>query len=1099
MVGHLLLAAVAALFLPAAATAAEPLEVVLQGRTAGRDKPWQRPPVFSADGRLLLSPSNDGAILWDVATGRELRSFRGHKKLGSAVAFAPGDKTAVTAGDDGQLRFWDLRTGALLRAFAAGELAIRDIAYSPDGKLLAVAEAQKAVRLLDAETLAVKKQLLPSALAAIAFLAGGARVVSVQQYRVSISGGSDSFEQDAQGYGPAATGGEVLLTSSKTGVLVSDRDGKVLRTLGTGAPSVLAISRDGATAALLQHHTDSGETTSLALYDVASGALRKSLPLPIRYVGSAVFTPDARFLLCDDQLIDLRSGRAVQSFSGHARLQRFAAFSGDGRRLVTVSESWAGLPTRDYPNYLIRVWDLVTLRPTHSFHGAGLRTFETAPRLSPDGKRLWVPIHLEQQSQGSPVAELWDLDAGRILCQLPGEAAAFSSDGTRLVSSDGFGKELLIYDPATCAQRGKMKAFVNGNTLALSPGGNTALYLGPRRTVRLATQGAKSKETLATLPDTIDKLELAAWSPEGSVIALVPGFEASHGPRIWLYDARTKALLHTLELKDVPAYGTPIEALTFAPDGKRLFAGGSEGKVRAWDVATGKELPGLVGQLEEVTSVAASPDGKLLATAADQAVRLFRAGTGELLASLVVVDEADFAAISPGGYYAGSRGATRAIHFSRGYSIYPFESLDLLRNRPDLLAERVGVATKARVEALHKAWQKRLAILGFREEQLGSDAELPELQIVGSEPPLQSDQRELSFEIEAKDQRRALSRLLVSINEVAVHGLRGLPLEGPDAHKITRRVSVELSQGQNRIAVSALNDQGVESLRRTFMVSYGGPPRPRKLLVVAVGVSDYGSPEHDLRYAAKDAKDLSAALGAARRNLFAEVSTVQILDRAATREAILGARAALLKTQVDDQVVLFVAGHGIADEQRNYYFATSDIDFEHPAARGLPYEELERLLDGIPSRHKLLLMDTCFSGELDPTAPLAKVAVKVAEGTLTVRPGSRGISKVGFAIEDSFELMRELFADLRRGSGAVVISSAGGAESALESDEYKNGVFTFALLEGLRSGNADLDKDGVIRVGELRDYVTTKVQAMTQGQQRPTARRENLADDFPIY
>ncbi|MCH2233127.1 MAG: hypothetical protein MK078_02655 [Crocinitomicaceae bacterium] len=64
-------------------------------------------------------------------------------------------------------------------------------------------------------------------------------------------------------------------------------------------------------------------------------------------------------------------------------------------------------------------------------------------------------------------------------------------------------------------------------------------------------------------------------------------------------------------------------------------------------------------------------------------------------------------------------------------------------------------------------------------------------------------------------------------------------------------------------------------------------------------------------------------------------------------------------------VLVFVAGHGVLDEKFDYYFASHDIDFQHPAERGIPYEKIEDLLDGIKALKKLLILDTCHSGELD--------------------------------------------------------------------------------------------------------------------------------------
>ena len=65
--------------------------------------------------------------------------------------------------------------------------------------------------------------------------------------------------------------------------------------------------------------------------------------------------------------------------------------------------------------------------------------------------------------------------------------------------------------------------------------------------------------------------------------------------------------------------------------------------------------------------------------------------------------------------------------------------------------------------------------------------------------------------------------------------------------------------------------------------------------------------------------------------------------------------------------------------------------------------------------------------------------------------------------------------------------------------ERKNGVFTYALLSGLSDARADANKDGVIRVSELRDHVFAPVQELTLGQQKPTARREQPGVDFPVF
>ena len=220
----------------------------------------------------------------------------------------------------------------------------------------------------------------------------------------------------------------------------------------------------------------------------------------------------------------------------------------------------------------------------------------------------------------------------------------------------------------------------------------------------------------------------------------------------------------------------------------------------------------------------------------------------------------------------------------------------------------------------------------------------------------------------------------------------------------------------------------------------------------------------------------------------------------------------------------------MTDPQRNYYFGTYDIDPAQPQINGLPYEEFEALLDGIPALQKVLLLDTCFSGEIEKEEPVqvqiaAAQSDASAEGAVSMRAfkavrgvtlvadtasaaSTSGASSAGGPTVSSapstidpevLRFQQDLFADLRRGTGAVVISSASGNEYALEGEKWRNGVFTYALLSGLRDGKADANHDGSVTVGELQSYVINEVRGLTAGGQNPTVRRENLDYDFGVF
>ncbi|HUK99794.1 MAG TPA: caspase family protein [Nitrospirota bacterium] len=114
-------------------------------------------PSFSHDGRYVLLRSNKQKTfqLWNVGSGKEIRTFSGRQSWVSAVAFSPDDKYALSGGYDKTLKLWEVETGKEVKEFSGhsgfGQMPVF-LDYSPDGKYAVSASWDRKVRLWDIST-----------------------------------------------------------------------------------------------------------------------------------------------------------------------------------------------------------------------------------------------------------------------------------------------------------------------------------------------------------------------------------------------------------------------------------------------------------------------------------------------------------------------------------------------------------------------------------------------------------------------------------------------------------------------------------------------------------------------------------------------------------------------------------------------------------------------------------------------------------------------------------------------------------------------------------------------------------------------------------
>ena len=455
-------------------------------------------------------------------------------------------------------------------------------------------------------------------------------------------------------------------------------------------------------------------------------------------------------------------------------------------------------------------------------------------------------------------------------------------------------------------------------------------------------------------------------------------------------------------------------------------------------------------------------------------------------------------------YYMCSKGASKMLHYvTPSLKIIGFEQLDPVYNRPDIVLDSIGKYfgnfDGGMIDEYRKSWEKRIDRLGLDKEKLGKgEIAVPNAEIVGADAIAYDNKNgKLDFKMAANDPKYPLRRFNVYVNEVPLYGSGGISIAHLKKQVWDTTVSVPLSMGENKIQVSVMNELGLENFKYPTYVNYTpSEPIVAKTYYIGIGVNEFKESSHNLKYCVKDVIDLSTSFGGPN-------TEVKLFTNAqVTKENILALKDYLSKTTVNDKVIISCSSHGLLDDSSNFYLATHDVDFNNPKARGLKYEALENLLDGIPARQKLLLLDACNSGENDKTEILkqdfAKNQPNMNKETIE---GAKGvIIKLEDENKSNFKKMNELFVNVRNNTGSVIISAAGGQESALEAitvdgKSIENGAFSYCVLEYLQNNSNNPEE---LTVNQLKNYVEKRVEEITNGKQQPTSRQETMEIDWGL-
>jgi WD40 repeat protein len=1050
---------------------------------------WAADVHFSADGNKILTASNDGAVrIWNAGDGKLALESKNHKEGVYTAVFSPDGSTFLSASADMTAKVWSTLTGKMIFDLTGHKKEVSMANYSPDGKKIVTASEDKTAKIWDVATGKILFTLTVSKIGASSFARfspDNNKLVLSTSYNYSptvwdvntgkllftLNGhtsdiGNVDFSPDGNKLISVSYDNTIRVWNAVTGIqeqILSEH---------INAVTDFSYSPDGQ-----QIVTASADFTAKT-WSINDYKLLNSLEGYTMQVIGTEFSPSGETLLTATDGAYIRtwetsSGKLLKLFQGGQGTLNSAHFSQEGTNIVVASCNVAQL------------WDAQKGELLKNF--SGNNSCVISAEVSPDKKSLLTTLFWNE------TPKVWDIASAKVLFHLTGhkskygvDIATYSPDGTKiLTASTGPVSDLTakIWDAAT----GKILFTLQGHQFEIRaatffPDGKKIFTAAADNTANV--WDVATGKLLYTVEGYTQYPNGIKFSPDSKLILMASGNNIA---RVW--DAESGKIKHTLE-----GHTESVTAALFFPDGKNMLTTADDNTVKIWDIEAGKEIRTInLGNNTFFKNV--SFENNQIICSRNSEIIFFDLQTGNQIYSLISLKTDDYVIKIPEGYYMSTQGGVKLLHYiTPTAGIVTFEQLDVKYNRPDKVLEAIGSKDTALIKSYRQAWEKRIKKLGIDTTAFRGGNSVPENDFANRDQ-IRYDQKngKLELHITGKDLAYKLDRFNIWVNEAPIFGQRGISLRKKNKNSFDSTITIDLSQGENKIETSISNVNGTESYRMPLIVNYNPAIKQKeKTYFIGIGIDKFMDAKHNLKYSAKDIRDLVDSL----KNKYGNNITIDTLfNENVSISNVKALKLKLLQTGVNDKVIISYSGHGMLSKDFDYYLSTYSVNFENPEQNGLPYDELENLLDSIPARKKLLLIDACHSGEVDKEE-MEKIKNFAADTSKT--NGAKGVTPLfttgskKLGMKNSFELMQQLFVNVGRSTGATVISAAGGTQFALERGDLKNGVFTYAILEFMKD-------HPTATIAALKTYVNKRVPELTKGMQVPTSRTETNTVNWNVW
>lgn len=1012
--------------------------------------------AISPDSNYVATGSRDKtAKLWELKTGREIRSFLGHEGSVNGLQFSSDGKLLITSSGDKTARIWEVSTGQEIFKTNQEEKVITDVALSSNNHFFVIAGYPDSARVFDFQSKNLITKIQVNADQGRGYgvnmaispdnkwIAFGEDNKTANVYQTSDWSKAYQFDVKEGWCGGCST--FVTFSPDSKSLYSGSHHGPIRKFSLENGNHVITYSENIDELQSLDVSSDgkkllAATNKEIFVFDTQTGKKTDQIQPTVKEdINECLFTLNGQQVIITSNdntahIWDLKRKKITGALTGflnerdqggltydfddywdagmarYVRIRNYLMLSKDGKELIKGK-----FGTK------VKRWDISSGKTVleYSGHKKAVLCYD----LSKDGKRMVT-------GGGDGKIILWDVASGDSIkvihsYQHPVLDIDFNEDETRIATSS-WDATMKVHDLAT----GKLMQYWNFNDFGSAfnvQWGPGDLYLIAAQHKELRMWEMDTQEVIRNFVGHTEQISSIQLSADQKSL-----LTASWDGSVRLWDIGTGLLR-----KKFASHTGAVHVAVFSADENHVYSAGADRIIRIWEINSSKTVRAFKGHNAEVTSLIISPDQKMLISHdVDGVTKFWDLSSGNEFFEHIHFGEKEWMAKNPDGYFNGTDEARKYIHFVNGMSTYSADQFFNEFYRPDLLP---------------KIFQNRGS-----DDRKGIQGKLltsppPHIKVAAL-PANDPTQAEVIVRVTNTGSRIESIKLFHNGKNVPVNQSE-LRFPTSKGESITYRHTVSLIGGTNTIAASAINQDKIESdpVSVELFSEHGG--KNSTCYILNVGINQYKNPKMTLNYARPDAESFKQTM-AGSKLLFKNIEVIDLYDANATKTNILKTLDDLsAKVQQEDVFIFYYAGHGSMVDNRFFFIPTESsrlYDLSSLEKESIEATLLQEKLKHIKALKQLIVMDACQSG--------ASVELLATRG----------------AAEE------KAIAQLSRSAGIHVMASAGSEQFAAEFAELGHGLFTYLLLKALQGDADGAPKDGKVTIYELKSYLDDQVPEMTQ-------------------